>query len=164
MAEDGVITVYLSLGSNLADRKSNLEAVRSALPPEVVIRESSSLYETKPWGYFYQPNFLNQILLAETQLSARELLAYLKGLEDKIGREPSFRFGPRLVDIDIIFYGDQIIQESDLEIPHPRFKERAFVLVPLVEISPDLIAPGTDQTILDLLEGLDTSGVQLFQE
>lgn len=164
MADDGIIPIYLSLGSNLADRSSNLEAVRSALPPEVVILESSSVYETKPWGYLDQPCFLNQILLAETQLSARELLAYIKELEVKIGRVPSFRFGPRLVDIDIIFYGDQIIQEADLEIPHPRFRERAFVLVPLAEISPDLIAPGTDQTIAGLLEGLDRSGVQPFQE
>lgn len=164
MDEDQVIPVYLSLGSNLADRKSNLEAVRSALPPEVVILEASSFYETEPWGYVDQPDFLNQILLAETQLSAADLLAYVKDLEVEIGREPSFRFGPRLVDIDIIFYGDQIIQQPDLEIPHPRFRERAFVLVPLAEISPDLMVPGTDQTVSDLLEALDRSGVRRYQE
>jgi 2-amino-4-hydroxy-6-hydroxymethyldihydropteridine diphosphokinase len=164
MDEDQVIPVYLSLGSNLADRKSNLEAVRSALPPEVVILEASSFYETEPWGYVDQPDFLNQILLAETQLSAADLLAYVKDLEVEIGREPNFRFGPRLVDIDIIFYGDQIIQQPDLEIPHPRFRERAFVLVPLAEISPDLLVPGTDQTVSDLLEVLDRSGVRRYQE
>ena len=164
MDEDQVTPVYLSLGSNLADRKSNLEAVRSALPPEVLIRKASSLFETEPWGYVDQPDFLNQILLADTFLSATALLAYVKDLEFKIGREPSFRFGPRLVDIDIIFYGDQIIQEPDLEIPHPRFRERAFVLVPLAEISPDLLVPGTDQIVSDLLEELDISGVHRYQE
>ena len=164
MVENEVIPVYLSLGSNLADRQSNLAAVQTALPPEVVVRKSSSLYETEPWGFIDQPDFLNQILLVETRLSARDLLSYIKGLEIEIGREPSFRFGPRLVDIDIIFYGDQIIQEPDLEIPHPRFIERAFVLVPLAEISPDLVVPGTDRTILDLLDELDTSGVHPYQE
>lgn len=164
MVENEVIPVYLSLGSNLADRQSNLAAVQTALPPEVVVLKSSSLYETEPWGFIDQPDFLNQILLVETRLSARDLLSYIKGLEIEIGREPSFRFGPRLVDIDIIFYGDQIIQEPDLEIPHPRFIERAFVLVPLAEISPDLVVPGTDRTILDLLDELDTSGVHPYQE
>ena len=164
MIEKEIIPVYLSLGSNLADRKSNLEAVHSALPPEVVVRKSSSLYETEPWGYADQPDFLNQILLAETQLSARELLSYIKDLEIQIGREPSFRFGPRLVDIDIIFYGEQIIQEPDLKIPHPRFSERAFVLVPLAEISPDLVVPGTERTVLDLLNDLNISGIYPYRD
>ena len=164
MAENEIIPIYLSLGSNLADRKSNLEAVQFALPPEVVVRKSSSLYRTEPWGFFDQPDFLNQILLAETQLSARDLLNYIKDIEVEIGREPSFRFGPRLVDIDIIFYGDHIIQKPGLEIPHPRFKDRAFVLVPLAEISPDILVPGTDTTVLDLLGELDISGVHYYQE
>ena len=164
MVEKEIIPVYLSLGSNLADRKSNLAAVNSGLPPDVVVRKSSSLYETEPWGYADQPDFLNQILLAETQLSARELLSYIKDLEIDIGREPSFRFGPRLVDIDIIFYGDQIIQEPDLEIPHPRFSERAFELVPLAEISPDLVVPGTDRTVLEQLNKLNISGIYHYLE
>ena len=162
--EDGVILAHLSLGSNLGERESNLEAVRSALPPAVQVLEASSIYETEPWGYLPQPDFLNQILLVETHLSAEDLLAYLKDLENRIGREPSFRFGPRLVDIDIIFYSDQIISEPGLEIPHPRFQDRAFVLVPLAEISPNLKIPGTDQTISDLLANLDTSGVKPYQE
>lgn len=164
MADDMVVPIYLSLGSNLGDRKSNLEAVQSALPPEVVVLKASSIYETKPWGYLDQPKFLNQILLAETQLSARDLLTCLKGLESNLGREPNFRYGPRLVDIDIIFYGDQIIKEPGLEIPHPRFMERAFVLIPLVEISFDLPVPGTDQIVSDLLVGLDVSGVHPYRE
>ena len=164
MAENEIIQIHLSLGSNVADRKSNLEAVQFALPPEVVVLKSSSVYETEPWGFFDQPDFLNQVLLAETQLSARDLLNYIKEIEVEIGRVPSFRFGPRLVDIDIIFFGDHIIHELGLEIPHHRFKDRAFVLVPLAEISPDMVVPGTDTTILDLLGELDTSGVDYFQE
>jgi len=164
MIEKEAILVYLSLGSNLGDRKANLEAVHKALPPEVVVLKSSSIYETKPWGYLVQPDFLNQVLLTETHLSASDLLTYVKELEVSIGREPNFRFGPRLVDIDIIFYGDQIIQKPDLEIPHPRFKERAFVLAPLAEISPDYIPPGTDQTITALLDCLDESGVLRYQD
>ncbi len=164
MAEEVGIPVYLSLGSNLADRRANLEAVRFALPPEVAVQEVSSIYETEPWGFFKQPDFLNQIIKGETFLSARDLLSYLKSLEVEIGRKPSFRFGPRLVDIDIIFYGDRIIKEPGLEIPHPRFKERAFVLVPLAEISPDLQIPSTDYTVMDLLGELDISGIQRFEE
>jgi 2-amino-4-hydroxy-6-hydroxymethyldihydropteridine diphosphokinase len=164
MTENGMVSIYLSLGSNLGDRQSNLEAVRFALLPDVVIRESSSIYETEPWGYPDQPDFLNQLLLAETTLSPRELLEFIKDLERSIGRKPSFRFGPRLVDIDIIFYGNQIIQEPGLEVPHPRFSKRAFVLVPLAEISPDLIVPGTDLKIIDLLDGVDASGVHRYQE
>mgnify|MGYP001095101200 CR=1 FL=1 len=164
MTGNKLVSIYLSLGSNLGDRQSNLEAVRSALPPDIVIRECSSIYETEPWGYLDQPDFLNQILLAETKLSARELLAFIKDLEKSIGRVPNFRFGPRLVDIDIIFYGNQIIQEPDLKVPHPRFSKRAFVLVPLVEISPDLIVPGTDQKLSEMLDEVDTSGVHRCQE
>jgi 2-amino-4-hydroxy-6-hydroxymethyldihydropteridine diphosphokinase len=156
--------VYLSLGSNLGDRKSYLESVQSGLPPDVLVRQASSFYETEPWGYSFQPEFLNQVLLVETHLTARELLNYIKDLEAKIGREPSFRYGPRLVDIDIIMYGDQIIQEPDLKIPHPRFQDRAFVLVPLAEISPELMIPGTENTVMDLLKEIDLSGVHLYQE
>lgn len=159
-----IVPIYLSLGSNLADRKSNLEEVHSALPPAVVVRGSSSIYETEPWGYIDQPDFLNQVILAETHLSPWDLLFYIKDLEVEIGREPSFRFGPRLVDIDIIFYGDHVIQEPGLEIPHPRFRERAFVLVPLAEISPDLTVPGSDWTVLDLLAEVDVSGVHRYQD
>ncbi len=156
--------VYLSVGSNLGDRQANLEAIRSALPPEVEVLQASAIYKTEPWGYTDQPDFLNQVLLVGTSLAPWALLAYLKGIEQALGREPGIRFGPRLVDIDIIFYDDLILQEEELTIPHPRFQERAFVLVPLAEISPDLLIPGSDQTAADLLKGLDTTGVELYQE
>lgn len=164
MTEDQPISVVLSLGSNLEDRKSNLEAVVAGLPPEVLVQQVSALYETEPWGYHDQPDFLNQVLVAETRLSAPDLLGYIQDLENRIGRVPNFRYGPRLVDIDIIFYGDRTIREPCLEIPHPRFQERAFVLVPLAEVCPDLEVPGTDLTVSDLVAELDVSGVQLYQE
>lgn len=164
MENNHLIPVVLSLGSNLGDRKSNLEAVAAGLPPEVEVLKESAVYETEPWGFDDQPDFLNQILLAETHLSAPELLTHIQDLETRIGRVPNFRYGPRIVDIDIIFYGDEIIQEPGLEIPHPRFRERAFVLVPLAEICPDLVVPGTDLRVSDLAGGLDLDGVHLYQD
>ena len=142
----------------------NLEAVKGDLPPHVKILDFSPVYQTEPWGYFDQPEFLNQVLAVETSLSPHELLEYIKGIEKKIGRKPNFRFGPRIVDIDILFYGDRIIMEEDLVIPHPRLKDRAFVLIPLADIDPDLNYPGTDSCVSDLLMLVDRSGVDLYQE
>lgn len=156
--------IYLSLGTNLGNRELNLEAVKCELPPEVVILDCSPVYQTEPWGFLDQPDFLNQVLVVETSLSPYELLEHIKGIERKIGRKPSIRFGPRIVDIDILFYGDRIIQEEDLVIPHPRLKDRAFVLIPLTDIDPDLKYPGTDLSISDLLLEIDLTGVDLYQE
>lgn len=164
LESDHLTTIYLSLGSNLGDRKSVLAAVQEALPPEVEVCQSSSIYQTEPWGYTDQPDFLNQVLLARTVLAPLDLLDYLKGIEQSLGRQPSSRYGPRTVDIDIIFYGEEIIAGKRLTVPHPRFGERAFVLVPLAEISPELQVPGSGQTVADLLQGVDTSGVKLYQE
>lgn len=164
MIENQPEKVYLSLGTNLGNRELNLAAVRNALPPEVNIMDSSPVYQTEPWGYLDQPDFLNQVLAVETSLSPDGLLDYVKGIEKRIGRTPSVRFGPRIVDIDILFYGDRIIAEEDIEIPHPRLKERAFVLIPLADLAPDLIYPGTNYSISDLLLNVDLSGVDLYQE
>lgn len=156
--------VILSLGTNLGDRKGNLESVLALLPPMVEVLQSSSIYSTEPWGYPDQPDFLNQVLLAETELDPFELLSYLKEIEKEVGREPTFRYGPRMADIDIILYGNQIIDSEELQVPHPRFQERSFVLVPLAEIAPDLQVPGTNRTIADLLEDADQAGVELYQD
>ena len=164
MIENQPERVYLSLGTNLGNRELNLKAVRNALPPEVNIMDSSPVYQTEPWGYLDQPDFLNQVLAVETSLSPDDLLDYVKGIEKKIGRTPSIRFGPRIVDIDILFYGDRIIAEENIEIPHPRLKERAFVLIPLADLAPDLIYPGTNYSISDLLLNVDLTGVDLYQE
>ena len=156
--------IYLSLGTNLGNRELNLEAVNQALPPLVQILDCSPVYQTEPWGYLDQPDFLNQVLRVETSLSPQELLDYIKGIEQEIGRQPNFRFGPRIVDIDILFYGDRIILEENLIIPHPRIKDRAFVLIPLADIDPSLIYPGTDSSISDLLLNVDLTGVDLYQD
>ena len=155
--------IYLSLGSNLGDREANLESVFEELPPEIEVMLRSSIYETEPWGFKDQPDFLNMILQGKTELTPRELLAYLKKIEKKIGRKPSFIYGPRLVDIDILFYGKKVVDEVQLTIPHKKIPERAFVLVPLMEIAPDLEYPDSDQTISDLASSIDTSGVSLYE-
>ncbi|MFV1949858.1 MAG: 2-amino-4-hydroxy-6-hydroxymethyldihydropteridine diphosphokinase [Anaerolineales bacterium] len=156
--------VFLSLGSNLGDRQKNLIAVDNLLPPQVIVNERSPIYETEPWGYQEQPRFLNQVLSVTTSLSPWDLLTYLKDIEKSIGRKPSFKYGPREVDIDILLYGDQVIVQENLIIPHERLTERAFVLAPLADLAPELILPESKSTIADILDTIDTSDVYLFQE
>ncbi|MCJ7717873.1 MAG: 2-amino-4-hydroxy-6-hydroxymethyldihydropteridine diphosphokinase [Anaerolineales bacterium] len=163
MKSDQTEIIYLGLGSNLGNREANLEEVFQELPPEVIVFLQSALYETKPWGYLEQPDFLNLVVQAKTELSPRDLLVYLKNIEKKIGRKPSLIYGPRLVDIDILLYGNQIINEKNLTIPHKKITERAFVLVPLVEIAPDLSIPDSNKMISKLLESIDSSGVSLYE-
>jgi len=157
-------TIFLSLGSNLGDRKANLDAGRQELSRRVELVNLSSIYETEPWGITDQPLFLNQVLEGTTDLKPSDLLAFLKNIERKLGRKPSVRYGPRLVDIDILLYGQEIINQEELVIPHQRLKERAFVLVPLAEIAPLLTYPGSNQTISELVEKVDLTGVELYQE
>ncbi len=154
--------VYLGLGANLGDRLDNLQHAIQALPPAVSILRLSSIYETEPWGYRDQPAFLNQVLEGSTDLSPNDLLQYLKQVEREMGRRPTFRYGPRLVDLDILFYGDQVIDQPDLAIPHPRLAERAFVLVPLAELAPGLLHPASRQTVRQMLSQVDTAGVRKF--
>src|SRR5579864_6860445 len=131
-------TVFLALGSNQGDRRSNLAAALQRLREVVEIATISSIYETEPVGYLDQPHFFNIVCRGKTKLSPSELLKYAKAIEVGIGRQPSFRNGPRPIDIDIIFYDDLQIKHDDLTIPHPRMAERAFVLVPLAEIALDM--------------------------
>lgn len=156
--------VFLSLGSNLGDRQKNLIAVENLLLPQVIVKERSPIYETEPWGYQEQPRFLNQVLSVTTSLSPWDLLTYLNDIEKSIGRKPSFRYGPREVDIDILLYGDQEIVQENLIIPHERLTERAFVLAPLADLAPELILPGSKSTIAGILDKIETSDVYLFQE
>jgi 2-amino-4-hydroxy-6-hydroxymethyldihydropteridine diphosphokinase len=156
--------VYLSTGSNLGDRFNNLLLVVENLPPKVQVIGKSSIYETEPWDYLEQPKFLNQVLCVQTELSPLELLVYVKDLEKKIGRKPGVRYGPREVDIDILIFEEQLVEKDILTIPHKRLKERAFVLVPLAELAPELILPEHSETIEDLLQFVDSSGVTLYVE
>ncbi len=153
-------TAYLCLGSNLGDRLSNLQQAMQLLAPKVAIRKASSVYETLPWGFREQPAFLNQLIKVETALSPYDLLTNIKNIENKIGRLPSFRYGPRSIDIDIVFYDDIVLDSPDLQIPHPSLQERAFVLAPLVEIAPDHIHPVTGEKCSTLLVKLDQSGIR----
>ena len=155
-------TVYIALGTNLGDRLANLRAAIESMPPDVVVRAESPIYETPPWGYENQPPFLNMVVKAETELSPGPLLRYLKQLEVALGREQNFRWGPRLIDLDILFYDDRVIDTPPLIIPHPRLHERAFVLVPLADLAPDLIHPVLQRSINALLAGLNPSGIVRF--
>ncbi len=157
-------TVFISLGSNLGDRRENLRAAVAALPPAVRVTAQSPVYQTAPWGYADQPDFLNQVVEGETELSPRELLVHLKSLESRLGREKTFRYGPRQIDLDILFYADFIVEESDLQIPHPRLHERAFVLVPLADLAPDWVHPRLGLEVQALLAGVDVRGVERFDE
>jgi 2-amino-4-hydroxy-6-hydroxymethyldihydropteridine diphosphokinase len=144
------VTVYLALGSNLGDRRANLvEAIRR-LGESVAVTQRSSIYETEPAYVADQPPFLNMALRGVTRLGPLELLRALKGIERAMGREASLRFGPRPIDLDILTYGDLVLDEPELTVPHPRIAERAFVLAPLAEIAPQLRLPGQAATIAEL--------------
>jgi 2-amino-4-hydroxy-6-hydroxymethyldihydropteridine diphosphokinase len=155
-------TVYLGLGTNLGDREANLHDAMTALPPSILVLEQSPVYATQPWGVIDQPTFLNLVLKGKTRLAPLALLAYLKDLEIRLGRLPSVRYGPRKIDIDILLYADLILDRPGLTIPHPGLHERAFVLVPLADLAPDLIHPVFRKTICQLLAGVDISGVKRY--
>ena len=148
-------TVYLGLGSNLGERTDNLVNAIRKLSQKTKIEQTSSVYETEPVGYEDQPLFLNAVISLTTELEPLELLRFIKQIEVELGRRPDFRNAPRIMDIDILFYGDRILQSGELTIPHPRIAERAFVLVPLAEIAPEFIYPIATVKIDDLLAVAD---------
>ena len=154
-------TIYIALGTNLGDRSANLDSALASLPPAVNILSSSPVYETPPWGYLRQSSFLNQVVKCETHLTPEELLDYLKAIEKRLGRKPTFLYGPRTIDLDILFYDDLVLETSSLTIPHPRLDERAFVLVPFANLDSDMIHPVSGKSIRELLENVDISGVEL---
>jgi 2-amino-4-hydroxy-6-hydroxymethyldihydropteridine diphosphokinase len=155
-------TVYIALGTNLGNRLANLRAAVASMPPEINALAESHVYETPPWGYEDQPEFLNMVVKAETDLEPEPLLKYLKQLESKLGREQNFRWGPRLIDLDILFYDDLVIDTPPLVLPHPRLHERAFVLVPLIDVAPDLIHPVFHRKVRDLLAEVGTQDIVRF--
>jgi len=154
--------VYLALGSNLDNRLANLKQAVAALPPQMEVKAKSPVYETPPWGYEDQPKFLNQVIKAKTYLEPEPLLKHIKRLETALGRKPSFQNGPRLIDIDILFYDDLILDTPSLVLPHPGLHERGFVLLPLMDIDPDLVHPVNRKSIREMVALSDIRGIEKF--
>ncbi len=144
-------SIYLGLGTNVGERRANLRTALDYLNQLVTITGVSSIYETDPVGYADQPRFWNIVAAAQTTLTPVDLLEQMIAIEKRMGRERTFRNAPRIIDIDILLYGAAVLNEPDLELPHPRMTERAFVLVPLVEIAPNLADPLTGKLYRDML-------------
>ena len=157
--------IYLSLGSNLGDRAANLERAIQALDGAGLrVRKRSSVYETEPVDFLDQPWFLNCAIEAETSLSPGQLLKNLQAIEAEMASRKLVSRGPRIIDLDVLFYGPEVVREPGVEIPHPRLAERRFVLVPVVEIAPELRHPALGKTATELLAGtLDRSEVRLWR-
>lgn len=153
------VTAYLGLGSNLGDRRAALAEALNLLDaaPGLRLLAVSSIYETEPWGVTDQPAFLNLAAAFATTLSPADLLAVCQQVEQTVGRAQTYRWGPRVIDVDILLYGHAVVSATtpDLQIPHARLTERAFVLVPLAEIAPDAVVLPADATVLQLLDAVN---------
>lgn len=156
--------VYLLLGSNLGDRKQYIsEAVRRIAEQIGNVLNQSSLYETASWGRTDQPDFINQAIRVQTSLSAVQVLNRALAIEAELGRERAEKWGARVIDIDLLFFGDSVIRKPELTIPHPHLHERAFVLIPMSEIAGQLMHPILNQTIIELCNNLtDHSSVRVI--
>ena len=146
-------TIYIGIGSNLGSREENCKKAINLLEEKgIKVLKLSSIIETEPWGVEEQPKFKNMAVEAKTDLAPNELLKLLKETETEMGRGHSTRWGPRVIDLDILFYDDLVIRTEDLEIPHPGIQDREFVLKPLAEIAPDKMHPVLQKSIKMLLE------------
>jgi len=154
-----VTAVYLGLGSNLGDRRAYLRQAVALLREHLTIIAVSSLYETAPVGYIDQPPFLNAVAACDTGAPPSVVLAWCQAAETALGRERTVRWGPRTIDIDVLLYGDQVVDTPTLTIPHPRLIERAFALAPLAELAPDAGIPGTGRTVGEGASSVDAAGV-----
>ncbi|MDP2168474.1 MAG: 2-amino-4-hydroxy-6-hydroxymethyldihydropteridine diphosphokinase [Thermodesulfovibrionales bacterium] len=148
--------VYIGIGSNMGGRKANCrKAVKLLIREGMRALKQSSMHETKPDGVKEQPLFMNMAVAAETDIPPHRLLKVLKSIEKELGRKETIRRGPRVIDLDILLYGDLILDEPDLKIPHPSMHKRGFVLKPLSEIAPDAVHPVLGKTVKELFEKLD---------
>ncbi len=151
---------YLGLGSNLGEREANLRKAMKMLEStgEVRIMRRSSVYETSPVGYENQPDFLNMVVQVKSCLKAKELLHHCLGVEERMMRERLIRWGPRIIDIDLLLYDNQTFKDSELTLPHPEMIRRAFVLIPLLELEPELVMPD-GSSVSEHLAKLDEEAV-----
>lgn len=150
----------ISLGSNLGDRLGTMrQAVMFLEERGLHIGYSSDVFETPPWGIETQPRFLNACVLAETEMTPRELLELLLNIENVLGRVRRFRWGPREIDLDLIFFGDRVMNEKDLILPHPQMHRRAFVLLPLAQIDPDWRHPVLGKSVKEMAGSVDGAAV-----
>jgi 2-amino-4-hydroxy-6-hydroxymethyldihydropteridine diphosphokinase len=154
-----LVIAYLCLGSNLGDRRENINKALDYLSQKLRVTMKSSVYDTEPMGNPEQPRFLNMVCEVKTMLKAADLLVLVKAIEWKLGRRPGRPNSPRTIDLDILFFGDQVIESPELIIPHPRLTKRAFVLVPLAELVPKMVHPLNKKTVCELLKELK-QGVQ----
>ena len=154
--------VYVALGSNVGDRAAHFEQALEALAEFVTVTERSPIYETEPWGFDDQRDFLNQVVGGETRLSPNDLMRQLKTMERDLGREKNFTNGPRAIDLDLLFYDQLAMETPILSIPHPRMRGRAFVLRPLADLAPDLRHPILNLTVNELLAETNQGGIKPF--
>lgn len=159
-APPGEVEIGLGLGSNIGDKPANIAAALARLEERgaIAVSKVSSVYRTAPWGYLDQEDFANACALATTRLSPQALLAEVKGVEAEIGRTAGLRWGPRLIDVDILFYGDEEFESPELMLPHKELFRRAFVLRPLVEIAPGLVLGG--RSVKEAAQALGQDGVE----
>lgn len=147
--------VYIGIGSNIGERQANcMKAIEALKSKGITVKKISSMHETEPWGLKEQPKFINMAVEAETSMSPEEFLSALKGIEEDMGREETVKWGPRIIDLDILFYDDIVIDMKRLRIPHPLLHKRDFVLNPLAEIAPDKLHPVLKKTVNQLKEEL----------
>lgn len=150
-----MIDVFLLLGSNLGTRELFLQQAIESISVQVApVQLASSVYETQSWGKTDEPDYLNQVLMLQTDLSAQDVLEKILGIELQMGRKREVKWGSRIIDIDILFCGNAVIHEFNLVVPHPELYKRSFTLIPLAEIAPDFIHPVFKKNILQLKDEL----------
>lgn len=155
--------IYLLIGTNIGNLKENLENALDQLNKNnIKIIKKSKIYKTKPWGKTDQPDFLNIAVEVETSFTPEVILKKIKGIEKKMKRKTFEKWGPRIIDIDILFYGSSQINKPDLIIPHPQFFNRPFAIVPLADIAPDFVPPFSQKKVKELISGEMNEGIEVY--
>lgn len=154
--------IYVAIGANMGDRKANITRAIELLKEKINDIQLAPIYETKAFGVTNQPNFYNTALAGKTELMPEELLKFVKEVEKRVGRVARYRWGPREIDVDIIFYNGLILKSEQLTIPHPGITERFFVLKPLSDLAPNLVHPVLHKSISELLSQLPKEPIKLI--